>query len=211
MALTITPEKAWIFRIFHRDNLPWILAHGLHARTGEFCPTYRNIGNTDLISGRSRRLVEVPPGGTLDDYVPFYFTPFSIMMLNIKTGRGVRQVPNEEIMILVSSLHLLQQQGVPFVFTDRHAYPRAAKYCTSLSEIGCIDWDLLQRRDFEHDPDDPAKKERYQAEALAWKHVPLSALIGVCCNTKAVENYAQAEMAKIGVKLKTGIQPRWYF
>jgi len=30
---SLTPEKALIFRITHRDNLPWILEHGLHCRT----------------------------------------------------------------------------------------------------------------------------------------------------------------------------------
>jgi hypothetical protein len=38
----------------------------------------------------------------LADYVPFYFTPFSPMMLNINTGRGaVPRRPNSEICILV--------------------------------------------------------------------------------------------------------------
>ena len=61
--------------------------------------------NPELIDKRSRRVVEVGPGGTLSDYVPFYFTPFSIMMYNIKTGfGGVPRVANEEIVILVSSL-----------------------------------------------------------------------------------------------------------
>ena len=59
-------------------------------------PIIRNIGNPDLIDKRSRRVVPIPPGGTLSDYVPFYFTPFSIMMFNIKTGYGgIKHVPNQ--------------------------------------------------------------------------------------------------------------------
>ena len=49
---------------------------------------YVNIGSASLIDKRSQRTVPIPPGGTLSDYVPFYFPPFSIMMLNIKTGYG---------------------------------------------------------------------------------------------------------------------------
>jgi hypothetical protein len=113
MSANLNPEKALIFRIVHRDNLPWIFEHGLHARNGElFDPKYRNIGNPDLMDRRSRRVVPIPPGGTLSDYVPFYFTPFSIMMFNIKTGYGgIKHVPNEEIAILVSSLHRVKQTG----------------------------------------------------------------------------------------------------
>jgi hypothetical protein len=77
-------------------------------------PNFRNIGNLDLIDKRAHRVVKDGPDGTLGDYVdyvPFYFTPFSIMMFNIHTGYNVRQVPNEEIVILVSSLTELRSLG----------------------------------------------------------------------------------------------------
>jgi len=89
MSTNLNSDKALIFRIVHRDNLPWILDHGLRAKNGgKLDPNFRNIGNPDLIDKRSRRVVPIPPGGTLSDYVPFYFTPFSIMMYNIKLVTG---------------------------------------------------------------------------------------------------------------------------
>ena len=140
-APTLNPEKALIFRIIHRDNLPWILDHGLHARKWRVCdPNYRNIGNLDLIGSEIARTCQVGPRGTLSDYVPFYFTPFSIMMYNIHTGYNVRQVPNEEIVIVVSSLARIAELQIPFVFTDQHAYPAMANYFTDLEDLGKIDW-----------------------------------------------------------------------
>ena len=118
MPLTLNPDEARIFRIMHRDNLAWIMDHGLHASNGQIRdPNFRNIGNLDLIGKRSGRVVTVGPGGTLSDYVPFYFTPFSIMMYNIHTGYNVPRVPNEEIVILVSSLRsaALRPQPNPLV------------------------------------------------------------------------------------------------
>lgn len=212
MALTLTPEKGLIFRIAHRDNVPWILDNGMHARNGiKFDPACRNIGNVDLIDKRAKRPVGVPPGGTLSDYVPFYFTPYSIMMYNINTGYGVKQVPNEDIVIFVSSLTHVSAQGVQFVFTDQHAYPPMARYFTDLAQLNQIDWPLLQSRDFKHDPDDPGKKERYQAEALIWKHVPLGALQGVCCYSPAVERQLKSEIERRALSLEAGAQPSWYF
>jgi len=212
MALNLTPEKGLIFRITHRDNVPWILDNGMHARNGErFDPNYRNIGNADLIDKRSRRVVEVPPGGTLSDYVPFYFTPYSIMMFNIVTGHTVKRVPSEEIVIFVSSLPHIVAQGVPFVFTNQHAYPVMADYFTDLARLDQLDWPLLQSRNFKHDPDDPGKKERYQAEALIWKHVPVAALRGVCCYTAAVEETLRAEIERRGLSFTVAAQPSWYF
>jgi hypothetical protein len=83
----LNPQKALIFRITHRDNVAWILDHGLHCpRSPTHDPNYVQIGNPELIDKRFSHLVQHQVGGTLGDYVPFYFTPFSMMLLNIKTG-----------------------------------------------------------------------------------------------------------------------------
>jgi hypothetical protein len=212
MPPTLNADRALIFRIIHRDNVPWILEYGLHAPKGRVLdPNFRNIGNLDLIGKREHRRVNVGPDGTLGDYVPFYFTPFSIMMFNIHTGYNVRQVPNEEIVILVSSLHRVAELGVPFVFTDQHAYPLMARYFTDLKDLDKVDWDLLNRKDFKHDPDDPGKKERYQAEALVWKHLPVEALIGICSYASGVDEGIQTELAKCNLKMQTTVQRNWYF
>ncbi len=79
---------------------------------------------------------------------------------------------------MVSSLFKISELGIPFVFTDSHAYVLMANYFTDLNRLDQIDWPLLNRRDFKNDPDDPGKKERYQAEALVWKCVPLGCANG---------------------------------
>ncbi len=59
----------------------------------------------DLIEKRTAHTVPIPPGGSLGDYVPFYFTPWSIMLYNIKTGYN--GVPRQgRVAIVVSSLHI---------------------------------------------------------------------------------------------------------
>ena len=192
--------------------MPWILQHGLHAATSRILdPDFRNIGNRDLIDKRTHRRVRAGPDGVLSDYVPFYFTPFSIMMYNIHTGCNVRQVPNEEIVILVSSLHKVAELGIPFVFTDQHAYPLMANYFTDLHDLDKVDWDLLNQRDFRHDPDDPGKKERYQAEALIWKHLPVQGLLGICSHSEAVDHGIQQELAKRKIEMQTVVKKDWYF
>ena len=171
----LNKEKALIFRITHVRNVDWILENGLPASSSAHKdPNFVSIGNEEIIRRRKRRSVPIGPGGTLDDYVPFYFTPFSIMMFNIHTGHGnIVRRSNDELVMLVSSLYQLQDLGVRFVFTDRHAYLQTAEFYEDVGSIGEIDWDLLRRRDFANDPADPGKKERYQAEALVYRHVPV--------------------------------------
>src|SRR5580700_1426239 len=120
---TLGPEAAQIFRITHVNNLPWILDNGLHCQASDLRdPNFIPIGMEDLIRRRGSRRVAAGSGGMLSDYVPFYFTPWSVMMYNIKTGHnGVIQRPNGDIAVLVSSLHDLAQLGVSFVFTNGHA------------------------------------------------------------------------------------------
>lgn len=76
---TLTPESAHIFRITHRDNIPWILDHGLHCANSDVRdPNFVPIGNEEVIARRAPRLIQISPGGTISDYVAFYFTPCSL-------------------------------------------------------------------------------------------------------------------------------------
>lgn len=209
----LNPEKALVWRILHRANLPWVLAHGLHCGTSALrSPEWVSIGNAELIDKRARHAVPAPPGGVLNDYVPFYFTPFSVMLRNIHTGwNGIKQVPNEDIVILVSSLHRVRELGLPFLFTDRHAYSGLARYFDDLALLDQIAWPLLQRRDFKRDPEDPDKLERYQAEALVHRQVPLSALVGLVCFTDGVRADIEGKIADRRLTLPVHTRPGWYF
>lgn len=212
--LDLNPKRALIFRIVHMANVPWILDHG-----GLYCPNspeqdpnYVNIGNTSLIDKRARRVVPIPPGGTLSDYVPFYFTPFSIMMYNIKTGYGsITRRDNQDIVMFVSSVHRLRELGLPFIYTNQHAYPVDTEFFDGSGDLGQIDWPLLQRRDFKTDDADPGKQQRYQAEALAHRHVPLEAMLGIGCHNDTVKRSLELllEERKAITTVKT--TPNWYF
>lgn len=205
--------KALIWRIVHRDNLSWVLDNGLACGNGhQKAPAWVSIGNPELISKRATHPVPVAPGGFLNDYVPFYFTPFSPMMRQIHTGwGGIQRRSNEEIVILVSSLHHVAQSGYPFLFTDSHAYYQWSNFYSDLGDLDKIDWPLLQARDFKRDPDDPAKFERYQAEALIHQNLPIAGLLGIVCYTdelkRAIEQQLQARKLKLPVYARTS----WYF
>ncbi|PLK22450.1 DUF4433 domain-containing protein [Porphyrobacter sp. TH134] len=211
--MNLGPDKAHIFRIVHRDNLPWILHNGIHCRSSELVdPNYVDIGNPDLIDRRSGKAVPVEPGGTLSDYVPFYFTPRSPMLLNIKTGYGgIRQRANEEILILVSSLYKVRDYPLPFLFTDRHAYVQTAIFHNDLSQLPVIDWEILCRSDFKRDNNDLGKFERYQAEALVQRRVPVAALLGIACSSEAAAGQVHAQLAAADVALEVAVTPGWYF
>jgi hypothetical protein len=214
MPLDLTPERGLLFRITHVANLPWLLANGLHCANGDAAdPNFVAIGNPDLIGKRTGRAAPVPPGGGLSDYVPFYFTPKSPMLLNIKTGwNGITQRPNEDIAILISSCRAMRENGAAVLFTDRHAYTATAAWSGNPDDLATmIDWDILRRHDFARDDLYPDKMERYQAEALVHRHVPAGALHGIGCVSEAVKPAIEAQIRAAGVALDVFVRPGWYF
>ena len=175
-------------------------------------PGFVTIGNGELIERRLKRSVPVAFGGNLADYIPFYFTPLSPMLYNIKTGwGGIPRRPMAEIVIVVSSLPKLIEEHVPFVFTDRHAYLRTACFYSEVSDLDQVPWDLLQTRDFEKDDQDPGKVERYQAEVLVYQELPLRALVGFVCYNASVKAAMDADLARRGQEHEVKVFPRWFF
>ena len=213
LSRSLNPGKGLIFRITHRDNLPWLLARGLHCPSAaEQDPEFIPIGKQELIDKRARRVVPMPPGGVLSDYIPFYFTPASMMLFNIVTGHGVQKQRREDIVVLVSSLSRLQQLGLPFLFSDRHAYLANAEFSDRLEDLAdFVPWALLQAKDFKRDLENPDKTDRYQAEALVHHHLPASALLGIGTYTNEARVAVSAEVAAHQLPLKVVTRPNWFF
>lgn len=211
--IDLTPAKGLIFRITHRNNLAWILDHGTHCRNSVVRdPNFVTIGLVDLIEKRARQIVPIPPGGLLSDYVPFYFTPLSPMLLNIRSGRnGVHRRPNHEILILFTSVHLLVKNNVPFLFTSGHASATGAEFFTDPSDLDVIDWEILRAKDFQRDPEDPRKQERYMAEVLVHHALPIESLRGVACSCEETETYAKTLVDERNLNLPILPRPGWYF
>lgn len=207
------PKPTIIYRITHYRNVPWILDHGVHCRTSpEQDPNFINIGNKDLIDRRASRSVLIPPGGCLNDYVPFYFTPHSIMLYNIHTGRveGVA-VKQEDIVIIVSSLEKLIECKLPFVYTDGHAFPWNTEYYDDVSSLERLDWSTILSGDFKKRLDDPDRQRRYQAECLVYHHLPLEAVLGVVCKEQSYVDSLQQEVTKRGSSVKITKRTQWYY
>ena len=209
----LTAEVALIFRVTHIENVPWILDHGLYSEaSGVRDPNFVAIGNPDLIERRRSRRVPTGPGATLDHYIPFYFTPCSMMLYNLRTGWNdmIRRTPSE-LVFFVTSLPSLQAHGVPFVFTDRHAFMRWARFSTSLDDLDDLAWEHWQQRDFRRDPNDLEKTERYQAEALVHRHLPTERIDAIACGTTAAQVRVDEMASNCDSPIEVIYRRAWFF
>ena len=209
----LSPHENLIFRIVHLDNVPWILENGLHCRNSDTQDSdYVDVGNEEIIERRRRIEVKIDPFGTLSDYIPFYFTPWSVMLYNIVTGHNVPKVAPDKIVMIVSRLTTLQKHGIKFVFTDRHALLVSAKHFDSIADLEkVIDWKILRNKDFKRDNEDPGKIERYQAEALIYRSMPLDAVSGIVCASTETKEKIISMVEKRNFNAKVIEKAEWFF
>ena len=209
----LTPDKALIFRVTHIENVAWILDHGLHCKASNVQdPDFVAIGNPDLIQKRQRRSVLAGTGGTLDHYIPFYFTPCSVMLFNLRTGwNGMTRRTPQELVFFVASLRTLDRCGIPFVFSDRHAFMQWAKFWTSLDHLDNLPWTYWQERDFKQDPDHPEKKERYQAEALVHRHLRSEYIDAIVCGDEDARARVDGMVRHGDCRMEIVCRRSWFF
>lgn len=174
-----------LYRLVHVDNLPTLLSRGaLHAPN--FTPSdglpYRTIHKEDVQVSRHNRPIWCGPHGTCHDYVPFYFGPLSVMLLNLKTGRVAGYDEGQAPLIyLTTTIQRVRNAGCQFVFSDGHGLARFTSWYDDPARLDQVDWDLVAARYWADQPDDNDRQRRKQAEFLVWRSLDWSLIdqIGV--------------------------------
>jgi hypothetical protein len=140
-----------------------------------------SIAYANLKERRTSTRVTVGPGGTLADYVPFYYAPRSPMLfVNHKGGVAANPNGQNEIVHLVLDVDELIAQS-SFVITDGHAATPLTTQFDGIAGLQEIDWPIMEERYWSDTDEDGDRKRRRQAEFLVHDSVPFSAvrLIGV--------------------------------
>ncbi len=157
----------------------------------------RAIAYQELKQRRASKQVPVSAGGTLNDYVPFYFANRSPMLYAIHTGY-VSDCPGGEdsIIYLVSNTDLVSAGSCSWCFTDGHAVEEVTKFFASLSDLHRVDWGLIGNWSWKNTAKDNDRKRRKQAEFLVSQSFPweLVEMIGV----KGIAQKEQMELALQG-------------
>lgn len=201
-----------IYRIVHRENLNLILGNKKifapnYGKSSKYIP----IGETELIIERANLQIFKKPGGTIKDYVAFYFGIRSPMLYCIKNGFDVTRKPQNEIIYLVSSMEKLLEFKRKFVFTDGHAFAAFTMFFNNVKDIDQIDWNAVNLVRWNNTETDPDRKRRKQAECFVYKDIPLEAISEIVVYNQECFDYISKVLKKHKTKLPTRIEPSWYY
>ncbi len=171
-----------INRIYHMTgigNLPSILAAGavLSKRLVELDKIrIVDIAETSIQERRARKHISIDPGGTLHDYVPFYFAPrspmlYSIMKRNVP-GCSLRQ---QDLLFIVSDVEKIISASLPYVFCNRNASLANAHFFNDFEQdFSQVDWNIMQVTHWMNTDEDGDRKARRAAEFLVRDKLPLN-------------------------------------
>lgn len=204
--------RRFCYRVTHIQNLEIILNEG-KVSYFKNTPGYLSIGDPAITEIRSNRPVRIENYGNIGDYVPFYFTPRSIMLYNIITGYRDPLVPKraaEELIILRSSIKELSKLPKWF-FTDSQANDMQTRHYNNLHDLDKVDWDCIREGNFEKSVDDYDRSRRYQAEFLVFQAVPLDYIESINVCSQAVANRVATKLKRINCNLAVHIQPAYFF
>lgn len=147
----INRNKEYCYRITHIRNLPLILQNGIVTQEHKSSSAdYITVGNPEIIDSRDLKPVRIEGFGFMGEYVPFYFTPRSMMLYNIITGHRAPVVPKRsksELLVIRCLLETLTDLPQWF-FTDGQGNDMVSGHYNDWGKMDRIDWDCIQRGDF---------------------------------------------------------------
>lgn len=204
-----------IYHITALDNLDNIVAcSGLQSnkQLSKTNQAYTNIAYDHIQNRRASHIVEHGPGGTLHDYIPFYFAPRSPMLYAIYKGKVENyQDKQDRLIYLVSDTDSVRAYQLPFVFTDGHATVAYTRFFDDTDYLGEIDWQIMKEKFWSNTAEDNDRKRRRSAEFLVYNFFPWQCVreIGVLDQRirKAVWQVIEQQFHQPSVKS----QPSWYY
>lgn len=211
------PIPTLLYRLVHVDNLATLLTRGMlhapHSTPNDGLP-YRPIHSVTVQASRHLREIHCGPGGTIHDYLPFYFGPLSVMLLNLKTGRVAGYGEGQEPLVyLLTTAQAVQQKGCQFVFSDGHGLANFTDWYNDLGQLDQVDWNIVGARYWSDQPEDNDRKRRKQAEFLVWQSLDWSLIHGIVVLNTAMKQRVEGILNQFPQRVRPPVVVKsdWYY
>lgn len=210
-----------IYHITNLNNLKKITDCG-----GLWCDAERlrqrfacvGIAHEELKRKRARKSVlnqamePLAVGGTLADYVPFYFSNRSPMLFSIHCGNVAGYAGGQaNVVYLVSSVETVVAGKRQWCFTDGHAIEAVTKFYDNTDQIDSVDWPVIRDWSWKNTPSDPDRKRRKQAEFLVAGSVPWTYFHCIGVIDEQRRQRVAGIIANLDHQPRIVIEPNWYY
>jgi len=210
------PRHPKIYHIVHVDRLASIVADGFLWSDAKVLQRASNGTTIGMSSIKRRRLEELTltsrPGLRVGQCVPFYFCPRSVMLyllymgnhpeLEYRSGQG-------PIVHLEADLHRAvawpDQNDRRWAFSLSNAGSYYFEDPADLAELGEIDWDAVQARDWK------SCKDGKQAEFFVEHRFPWELVERVGVRSATTYLQVLAALPAAGNRLRVEVLNDWYY
>jgi hypothetical protein len=207
--------KTYIYHITPLDNLAKILDCGALRSYNTLDRTNVQFTNMSYNTVQDRRAkIHIPcgSGGTLHNYVPFYFAPRSPMLYAIKSGNVPGHTAGQTPIIhLVSTIETIQAHNLPFVFTDGHGIMALTQFYTDLADLDFVDWTIMRAEQWADTNSDGDRKRRRQAEFLIYNECPWAVIRGIGTINESIKEQAEHIIHQAKLTTPVIVRQDWYY
>lgn len=213
----MVPPETLILRFTHTDNLATLIQRGglpsPNTTPMDNLP-YRTIFNKTIQNARAVTKIPCGPGGTIHDYVPFYFGYLSPMMLQLKTGQVAEYIEGQEPLVYcVTTTQIVAGANLSYVFSDGHGQAAFTKWFDDLAQLNAVDWNMVYQRYWRDKPDDPDRQRRKQAEFLIHGYCPWSLIQRIVVINESMKQRVESILSNFPASLhkQVDINRSWYY
>jgi len=144
--------------------------------------------------------------------VPFYFANRAPMLYSIHTGCVQGYAGGQvSVVYLCSSAEGVARMIDDWCFTDGHAVEAITSFYDSLSQLGKLDWKVIESWSWGNRDDDLDRKRRKQAEFLVPRFFPWQAVDRVGVIDRTMKTRVEGVIAGAEHRPPVSVRRKWYY
>lgn len=197
--------------MIHADSFSKLMEWGGDYSTNQCASrglSKRAIHHSHIMERRKVRSVACGPGGTLADYVPFYFRVRSPMLYAINGGQVEGCSGQSEILFLKTTAERVETSELGFVFTDGHAVIEYSDFYDDLKDLDKVPWAAVEARYWNDHVDG---KFKCQAEFLVRDFVPISCIQKIGVFNESARKSVTDTLNDSETVIEVAVERGWYF
>ncbi len=185
-----------IYQFTHLNNLAGILEHGLlsYNEKERLGLPHLSIAAESIQARRAAMAVPAGPGGVVHDYVPFYFSSRSPMLLSVINSKNVDQL---YLLYLGVPIEVIESDDVLFTNASANTIEPPA-FFVDPSDLTQLDWANIDSKKW-GSPSEAARHAR-MAEALVHESLDVSDIDHIIVWNEGVREKVERIYEKAGIE-----------